>query len=1096
MLIGKLALLASTAALAISTASTAIAQDQTLLLRDPDMSDRHIAFVYSGDIWLANQDGTAPRRLTSSETSESNPVFSPDGSMLAYNASFEGNTDVYIVPVVGGQPTRLTYHPGRDTVRGWSPDGREVAFTSGRETNNGRSAQLYHAKVEGGLPVRQMDARVFEVSYDANAQNIAFNTFASGYNGLHGGSAGWRQYRGGSTPSIRVMNVRSGNVTEIAGDRVNDIEPMWIGDQVYFLSDRNDVNLNIFRANPATGEIAQVSSEPVWDIRAASAHNDQIIYESGGRLKVMNTASGDTREIAVSIEPDLPQMRPQWKDASRTLQNVDISPNGKRVVVTARGDVFTVPIEDGSTRNLSNTDGAREYTAMWSPDGQQIAYIDASAEAQVLVITDQFGNGEAKRFPLAEDFNFLIEWGGKGERIVYHDHRNRLFAIDVETGRKTLVSTGVRRDGFSADTSPDGRWLAHTEEQANFNRALKLYDFQTGNSYIVGDTFADADAPAFSPDGAYLYFAASTNSGPLQVGLDLSSQEKPYRAGLYAVVLAADGASPLKPKSGDEEAKSEEEDKDEDKEKDEEETDKATRIDIEGLNDRIVGLPVSERNYGSLDVAKDGTLYFVRYTQAGVQREADGDETAEKNALMRFDLEEREAEEVMDGVNGAAISASGEHIWISDEDGNVSAGEIKDNLDLKRVSMSGVRMMVNPRNEWRQIFDEAWRMEKHYFYDPNMHGLDWQAVYDRYSPLVDHVGSREDLNTLMVEMIGEMQVGHNRTGGGDIYREDRVAGGLLGADIALDGDVHQISKIYTGETWNPFIEAPLAVPGINVSEGDYILAVNGADLGPQDNIHFALQGTVGEQVTLRVSSRKDGRDARDIVVEPTGNEYQLRLWNWVEDARKQVDEATDGRVGYVYLPDTAGGGYFFFNRMFYAQVDKEAMILDDRSNSGGQAANYVTDVLSRTYLAGWKEREGEVFRTPGAAVYGPKVMLIDQDAGSGGDFLPYAFRTEGLGPLIGTRTWGGLIGISANPPLIDGGGLSVPNFRFYDADHQWTIENEGVAPDIEVKLDTAATNAGRDNQLERAIAEIQSLLASQPSTVPDDAPPYPTPLAD
>lgn len=463
---------------------------------------------------------------------------------------------------------------------------------------------------------------------------------------------------------------------------------------------------------------------------------------------------------------------------------------------------------------------------------------------------------------------------------------------------------------------------------------------------------------------------------------------------------------------------------------------------------------------------------------------------------MRFDFEEKKASSAVEEVARFAISADGKHLIISKVDGSLVTVSVSPDMEPEKLDLSGLRVSVDPRQDWSQIFAEAWRMESEFFYAGNMHGLDWTAVYEQYLPLLKHVGRREDLNALIVEMIAEMRVGHNRISGGDVHREEPVATGLLGANLVIDGDRYRISRVYTGESWNPFIKAPLATPGNEASEGEYILAINGTPLTAQDNIHKRLQGTVGKQTTLRVGPRPNGRDARDIIIEPVRSESTIRLWAWIEKNRRAVDEATDGRVGYVYLPNTAGAGYTFFNRMFFPQIDKEALIIDERANGGGQAANYIIEVLSRDHLAGWLDRDGAFYNTPAGAIHGPKVMLIDQDAGSGGDFLPWAFRQVGIGKLIGTRTWGGLIGASFNPRLMDGGNLSVPFFRFFDPSSNWSVENEGVTPDIEVDLDPIATNAGRDTQLERAIAEVMAQLAEFEPSVPQEAPALPTRLGD
>jgi len=1069
---------------------------QVLLLKQPSVSAQNLAFVYAGDIWVANRDGSSPRRLTSSPAEENSPIFSPDGKLIAFSANYENNDDVYFIPVSGGQPQRLTWHPGPDIPTGWAPDGKAVTMVSTRETDHGRSGQLYHASINGGLPAKQMEARVYRGSYDADGERFAYIAHGSGYNGLFGGSAGWKGYRGGTTPEIKIMDIKAQTVTTVPGAGVTNFNPIWLDGQLYFLSDREDEIYNIYRYDPASTAITKVSNEPVWDVRAVSGHGSTLVYEAGGQLKSLDLGNNQVRDIPIVINPDLPQLRTQWKDASKTIQHVDISPSGKRAIITARGVVFTVPVEDGSVRNISQDGTTREYSAIWSPKGDQLAYITESNNGQSLVLKDQTGRGNQAQYELGPHFYQLMVWGGgDSPRIVYQDNHLSLFSIDPTNGTISEIATGARREQVEVSVSPDGKWLAYTLEQVNYNRDLALFNFETGSNTVVTDGTADVASPAFSKDGKYLYFAASTNSGPIQVGLNMTSQERPYRAGLYAMVLATDGKSPVLAGAGDE---NEDDETGDDKENTENGDDKdaekvaETRIDLQNLSRRFVALPVAENNYGNLAVDKDGNLYYIQFTQPGTSVEPPGTDQGAANTLVRFDFKEKEATTLLTGLTEFKLSANGGHLIINQSGDSLAVAEIGEELEPEKISLNGLKVQVNPLEEWTQIFNEAWRMEKEYFYADNMHGLDWQAVYDRYRPLVNHLGRREDLSALMVEMIAEMQAGHNRTGGGDVHREKGTDTGLLGANFVIDRGRYQIAKVYSGEQWNPFIKAPLATPGNEAKQGEYILEINGQELSSLDNIFNVLQGTNGKQIALRVGPRANGRDARNIVVEPVDSERMMRLWSWIEGNRRAIDKATNGRVGYVYLPNTAGTGYTFFNRMFFAQLDKEAMIIDERSNSGGQAANYITDVLSRKHLSGWKDRDGEVFYTPAGAMHGPKLMLIDQDAGSGGDYLPYSFRELGIGKLMGTRTWGGLIGIATNPRLMDGGYLTVPYFRFFDTDDRWSVENEGVAPDIEVELDPIASNQGRDSQLEKAIVEVLSQLEGFENPVSKKAPPLPT----
>ncbi|MBV8496099.1 MAG: PDZ domain-containing protein, partial [Gammaproteobacteria bacterium] len=604
-------------------------------------------------------------------------------------------------------------------------------------------------------------------------------------------------------------------------------------------------------------------------------------------------------------------------------------------------------------------------------------------------------------------------------------------------------------------------------------------------------------------------------------GLDLSSQERPMRRGLYVAVLTADGRSPLLPKPGDEEGRKPEPPPDAACKQSGPKSDaaradgkpgsgsedqppggrphgvdqppKAVRIDLEGLGERIAGFPVAERRYESLAVACDGALFYLERRQPGASTEPPGVERDNDGELYRFDFTELKAKSLKQGIADFALSADGKKVLIRYAKGKLEVGDANDKLDAKPVDLGQLRMYVDPAAEWQQIFDEAWRMEKEFFYDPGMHGLDWDAVYARYRPFVKYLQRREDLTQLLREMIGELQVGHNRTsGGGDDAAESGHTTGLLGADFALENAHYRIKTIYRGDRWQPFLRAPLASPGLNVHEGDYLLAVNGQTLDASQNLYALFEHTVDQQVTLRVGADPSGHGAHDIVVQPIADEGSLRQWQWVEHNRQYVEEKTGGQVAYVYLPDTGSDGFQYFNRMFFAQVEKPALIVDERRNSGGQAANYVTEILARPYLAGWKDRDGLIFSTPGGAIYGPKVMLIDQDAGSGGDFLPYAFKHQKLGTLVGTRTWGGLIGVEANPPLIDGGALAVPFFRFFNPEGEWQVENQGVSPDLEVTLDPAAVNRGEDPQLDAAIATVLAQLKDFKPVERKGAPPYPT----
>jgi tricorn protease len=1094
----------------------------TRLLRQPAVSKDHLAFVYGGDIWVSDRDGGRPMRITTHPAPEFAPHFSPDGKWIAYSGTYDGNTDVYVVPTEGGQPRRLTWHPAPDVVTGWSTDGKRVLFVSGREVDNARSGQLYEVSVDGGYEKKIMKAVAVEGNWSPDGKHIAYRPYIMAY----AAGSGWRQHRGGETPPIWIIDPKADTLEKIPHVNASDSDPMWIGEDVAFISDRNDGAANLFLYDAHTHAVRQLTHETTWDVRNAGAYDHTIVYETGGLLKSIDVSSGQVTPITLHLAVQSIQARPQWKDAARSITAAKLSPTGKRVLITARGDVFSVPVKDGSTRNLTATSGIRESDALWSKDGLRVAYLSDEGGAQALLVRDATGLEKPVHHALGKMGYFtLLDWSPDSHRIVFQDNHLHIYAIDLASNAVTLLDTSPRRLEFKESFSPDGQWLAYTVVAANNFTQVKLHSFATGTSSDLTEKFVQTDNPLFSNNGL-LYFTASIDAGPSRVGLDMSTQERPLRSGIYAAVLATDGHSPLQPKTGDEESKASK-DKDADKadaakdkaddvkvdkeaeagkggkgDKDKAEKAKAekaadkapkpTRIDLAGLSNRFVPIPVPERDYEHVLVASDGALLYLSRRQPGVETDPPGPARRANGELHRFNFDDRTEKLLRSGLQDFSGSRDGKKLLLVESENKFEVADAGEKLDGKPVDISGLRTMVDVRQEWHQIFDDVWRMEQQYFYDPNMHGLKWADIRARYEPLLPFVQRREDLNELLAEMIGEMQVGHNRIAGGDVYVAPTVGTGLLGADYRVENNQYRIQKIYRGDRWNPFLVAPLGVPGIDVAEGDAILAINGRPLDGAINIFSLLEGTVEKQVSLTVSRDGTTKSARTVVVIPVANEGALRQWAWVERNREYVDRKSGGKVAYVYLPDTGDDGFKFFNRMFFAQMDRDGLIVDDRRNSGGQAANYVLETLNRKYLSSWKDRDGLVFSTPGAAIYGPKAMLIDQDAGSGGDFLPYGFKRLGLGKLIGTRTWGGLIGISVNPPLIDGGSLSVPFFRVFTPEGEWHVENEGVAPDMEVPLDPLAVNAGNDPQLDAAIADVLEQLKTAKQIPLKSAPPMPT----
>jgi tricorn protease len=1104
--------------------SSQAAEDETRLLHQPAVSKDHLAFVYAGDIWISDRDGGHPVQLTSNPAAEFAPHFSPDGQWIAFSANYDNNTDVYVIPVAGGQARRLTWHPAPDIVTGWSPDGKRVLFVSNREVANSRSGQFYEVSVDGGNERKVMKAVAVEGAWSPDGKRLAYRPYIMAY----AGSSGWRQHRGGDTPPIWILDPAGKTLEKIPHVNASDSNPLWVGANIAFISDRNEGSANLFLYDSATREVRQLTHESPWDVRSAAVYGDTLVYEVGGRLKSLDLGTGQIGSIPIHLSVQSNQARPQWKDAAEYITSASLSPTGKRVLITARGDVFSVPVKDGSIRNLTATSGVREADALWSEDGQRVAYLSDAGGAQALFIRDAVGLEKPIRHTLGSMGYFtLLGWSPDDRRIVFQDNHLRLYAIDLKSDAVTLIDTNPRRGDFNPAFSPDGQWIAYTIQGANYFTKIRLHHFADGQSADLADRFIQTDNPVFGGAGL-LYFTASIDAGPSRASLDMSTQERPLRKGIFAAVLASDGKSPLAPKTGDEEPKGgkdknadhggankpagantgdDNDSKDEDSEKakqdgkhagedakkaKEEEPPKPTRIDLKGLEERFVPIPVAERNYDNLIVASDGALFYLARQQPGATTEPPGPGADANGELFRYSFEDRAEKSLKAHLLDVSASSDGKKLLLSSGEGKLEVADADEKIKAKAVDLGGLRMYVDPRQEWHQIFEEAWRMEQQYFYDPNMHGLDWKAVRARYEPLLEYVQRREDLNELLVEMIGELQVGHNRISGGDVDHERPTGVGLLGADFKIENNQYRIARIYRGDRWNPFLVGPLAAAGVDAAEGDAILAVNGRALDGSVNLFALLAGTVDKQVSLTLSRDGTSKAARTVVVIPIASETGLRQWEWVQHNRDYVDRKSAGRVAYVYLPDTADGGFTFFNRMFFAESDKDALIVDDRRNSGGQAANYVLETLDRKYLSGWKDRDGLIFNTPAAAIYGPKVMLIDQDAGSGGDYFPYGFRHLGLGKLIGSRTWGGLIGISANPPLIDGGRLTVPFFRMFTPEGQWRVENEGVAPDMDVPLDPIAVNEDRDPQLDAAIAEVLEELKSAKPIPLKSAPPMPT----
>ncbi len=1048
-----------------------------LLLQDPSLSETSIAFTWAGCVWTVPRVGGAARQLTTGGH-EANPVFSPDGSTIAFTGEYDGNVDVFVVPASGGRPRRLTWHPGNDQVVGFTPDGKSVMFRSGRDAY-ADFHRLFTVSLEGGLPKPLPMWRAEEGSFSPDGSRFAYVPNMQW-------QKAWKRYRGGQTTSIQIVRLSDLEVSKVPRENSNDSSPMWIGDTVYFLSDRNGP-VTLFAFDTVTSAVREAVPNQGFDVKSASAGPGAIVYQQFGSLHLFDLASGTSRPIEVEVASDVPASRPHFEKVAEQIQGGQLSPSGVRVAFEAHGEILTVPAEKGDIRNLTSSPAAADRDPAWSPDGQSIAYFsDESGEYQ-LHVRSQGGIGEVRKIDLGRPPSFYYSpvWSPDGTKIAFTDKRRNLWYVEIEKGVPVKVASDRYEDivrGIDPSWSPDSRFLAYTQPLENHMRSVFVYSLETGRSTRITDGMSDARFPLFDARGELLYFTASTDLG-LSVGwLDLSSFERPVRRSLYVAVLRRDLPSPLAPESDEEKPRTDKEEE----EKEDEEAAPLVAIDFEGIDQRILAVPVPAANYVGIQAGKSGELYLLEQPLIPPP-----DEFPPKFAVQRFRLEEREAEKVLEDVTAFDLSANGEKMlyklgdkWLLAGTEPAEAPEEPNGMQPLELPLEVMEVYVDPEAEWRQMYRETWRIQRDFLYDPGFHGLDLEAASEKYEGFLERVSNRADLNYLFEEMLGELTLGHVFVGGGDLPDAPKVKGGLLGADYAVENGRYRFARVFSGESWNPNLRAPLTQPGVNVSAGEYLLEVNGREVRPPDSVYAFFENTAERQVRLKVGPSPDGARAREVTVVPVEDEAALRRQAWIEDNRRLVDKLSGGRLAYVHLPDTATGGYTSFNRYFFAQIGKEGAVLDERYNHGGSIADYVIDLLKRPLRACMTTRDGIDYCSPLAAIYGPKTMVINEMAGSGGDALPWMFRQEKLGPLVGKRTWGGLVGIYDYPPLIDGGVVTAPRIAIYGLHGDWEVENVGIAPDVEVENDPASVAAGRDPQLERAVELTLEALKNQPLVLP------------
>jgi len=1103
-------------ALLVVAASDVSAQGagSTRLLRQPTVSASQIAFAYANNIWTVERGGGTARRLTSFQGQTQNPRFSPDGKWIAFSAEYAGNFDVYVIPSEGGEPKRLTWHPGADTVQGWTADGAAIVFASSRASAAPSAApRFWTVPVTGGVETPMPLPRVYQGRISPDGSRIAYRVNNS-----------WdderRNYRGGQNRPIWIVDLKTWDLVTPPWTDSKDIEPAWSGDTVYFLSDRDGVS-NVWSYELSSKKLTQVTKFTDYDVKTLDARADAVVFEQAGYIHELDPKTGREHVVNIKAVGDFPWMMPKWEDVTARIANIALSPTGKRVVVEARGEIFTIPAEKGDIRNLTHSAGVAEREPAWSRDGKWVSYFSDRSGEYALVIESQDGVTAPREIPIKNAKHYYTpSWSPDSKKILFTDTDFNVWVMDVASGQAKLLGNdpwAVPARTLNPTWSPDSKWVAYASRLNTLYRVLFVANVETGEKRRITDGLADATYPVWDPNGKYLWFFASTDFGLKSQWLDMTSYDHDETFGLYLAVLKKGDASPLLPES------------DEDKGAPLEgprasaspapdatpsaspAAERATApvnvvIDFDGLQQRIVSVTgVPERQYSELKVGLSGTVYYLQAPDAG--------SGARGSTLHRYKLSDRKTAMFVQGVAEYDLSADGKKLLYrtpapgGGPGGPPAAGAVESRPSLflvdadKAPPTAGqgkldvtLRMNVDPKAEFTQMFNEGWRNQRDYLYVPNLHGADWPKVKEMYAALLPFAMHRSDLTYLLDMMGSEIAIGHSYVRGGALPEIPPSPGGLLGADFAIENNRYRITRIYDNESWNPDLRAPLASPGVNVSVGDYVLAINGADLTAPDNIHRLLDGTANRQTVLTVNAQPTMTGARQITVVPVANEQTLRTRAWVEANRRLVDKLSDGQLAYVYVPNTGQPGYTSFNRYYFAQQDRKGAVIDERFNGGGSAADYIIDVLQRDFDGYFNNVAGDrtPFTSPSAGIWGPKVMIINEMAGSGGDLMPYMFKRRKLGPLVGKRTWGGLVHTADSPTLLDGGTMIAPRGGFFSREGKWAVENEGVTPDIDVENFPKDVIAGRDPQLERAVQEALRLLKEKPVDRLMKEPPPPT----
>jgi tricorn protease len=1074
--------------LGLILSASAFAQGPSKLLRFPDIQGERLTFVHAGDIYIVDAAGGTALRLTSHAGQELYPKLSPDGRQIAFSGEYNGTRQVYVMPSGGGEPRQLTWYTdvgpmpprgGTDNrVLDWTPDGKYIVVRMNRLPYDERGGRPYLVPVDGGLETPM-------VIPESGGGMLSPDGTKFVYTPIDRDFRSWKRYRGGRAQDVWIYDLGANTSVQLTKNNATDHQPMWVGDTIYFVSDRNDRTLNLYAMSPAGGEARKLTQFTDYDVLWPSAGSDALVFEQGGSIWRFDPATNQAAEVPIRVTGDQPGTQPRYVKAAQFVESMDIAPGGERVVFGTRGEIITAPAKNGEPRNITMTADTREHSVSWSPDGKWIAYLsDASGEYEIYV-REQDGKSAARRLTDDGDiWRFAPVWSRDSTKLAFGDKKQRLQILDIDSGRLTQADSSVHNDIVQYTFSPDSRWLAYTKNNASRNSSIWLYSLGSGDAtQLTGDETSETD-PVFDPNGRYLYFLSNRD-----YNLAFSAYEFNFlyrdATRIYAATLAADGPALYAPKTDEagDVARKAQEDAAKAKEAGAKPAAPAPiRIDVQGFNQRVIALVAPAGNYGGLSANAEG----VFYVSTGAPQQG--------GELMFLGLEADSKPAAVSKLEGGyALSADGKKLLLRrGSEFAVVDAKPEQKFDEAKLALDAMELRIEPRREWQQMYVDAWRILRDWFYDPGMHGQDWNAIRERYQAWLPYVSTRDDLNYVLQEIAGEANAGHVYVQGGDVTSVSRKQGGLLGAELAVaDGGYVQIRKIFPGENWEPRTRSPLTEPGVDVDEGDYIIAIDNVSTRGVDNVYRLLENKADRVVTLRVNGSAQESGSREVRVRTIGSETALRYLDWVQTRRRMVDELSGGRIGYIHVPNTAEDGSREMFKGMTAYSAKDALIIDDRYNGGGFIPDRLIELLARQPLNYWKTRGLEPNATPLLSHSGPKAMLINGLSSSGGDALPYYFKKLKLGPVIGTRTWGGLIGISGNPALADNGIVLAATFSFMDTDNRWAVENVGVPPDIEVIDRPELIAAGRDPSIERAVQELLVELQRNPPR-PIVVPPAPT----